>query len=113
MSVDGLRVEAVEALLRWDDGARLGVDTASLIKALETTGLIHGVGLDVLEQACRQALLWSGAGHPHLVLSVNVSALQFSRPDLARSIFSVIERTGFAPRNLQLELTENLLLDPS
>ncbi|MEG1970568.1 MAG: bifunctional diguanylate cyclase/phosphodiesterase [Burkholderiaceae bacterium] len=113
MSVDGLRVEAVEALLRWDDGARLGVDTASLIKALETTGLIHGVGLDVLEQACRQALLWSDAGHPRLVLSVNVSALQFDRPDLARSIFSVIERTGFAPRNLQLELTENLLLDPS
>ncbi|MEG2155772.1 MAG: bifunctional diguanylate cyclase/phosphodiesterase [Burkholderiaceae bacterium] len=113
MSVDGLRVEAVEALLRWDDGARLGVDTASLVKALETTGLIHGVGLDVLEQACRQALLWSDAGHPRLVLSVNVSALQFDRPDLARSIFSVIERTGFAPRNLQLELTENLLLDPS
>jgi EAL domain-containing protein (putative c-di-GMP-specific phosphodiesterase class I) len=66
----------------------------------------------VLEEACRQVQVWQDERCPGrgLLLSVNVSARQFQSPDLVETVAGVLERTGFNPHHLKLELTESLMM---
>ena len=68
------------------------------------------IGKWVLEEACRQTSSWQQAGYPLKGVSVNVSALQFSRPDFVDTIDEVLSSTGLEPRYLELELTESLVI---
>jgi EAL domain-containing protein (putative c-di-GMP-specific phosphodiesterase class I) len=56
---------------------------------------------------------WMTQGAAPVTLSVNVSPIQFAEPDFVRHVFSAIEATGFPAKQLQLEVTEGLLLDPT
>ncbi|MET0543926.1 MAG: EAL domain-containing protein, partial [Variovorax sp.] len=108
---DGTVVGA-EVLIRWQHPHRGMVPPAGFIELAEATGLIVPMGLWVLEQACLQLERWSH--HPkrsHLVLAVNVSALQFRADDFADQVRQVLIRTGADPKRLKLELTESLLQD--
>ncbi len=101
-----------EVLLRWNhptEGLRL---PGTFIKAAEESGVILPLGNWVLEAACATLVSW--ANQPALqglMLSVNVSALQFARPDFVAFVQGVLERTGAPPQRLRLELTESMLLD--
>jgi EAL domain-containing protein (putative c-di-GMP-specific phosphodiesterase class I) len=64
----------------------------------------------VVEEACRQAQSWRQAGMPDMVMSVNLSALQFRRVGLIEMVSGALERTGLPPHLLELELTESILL---
>src|SRR6202035_5928958 len=68
-----------------------------------------GIALWVMETACRQGRLWQQKGH-HLRLGVNLSPSQLQSGDLAATVESVLSDTGFSPRLLELEVTENILL---
>ena len=107
------RVEAVEALLRWDDPARGVVSPADFVPMLEQTDLIVPVGDWVLRQACLQAAQWARAGRPKLIVSVNLSPRQFGEPEFLDKLSAVLRDTGLPPERLQLEVTEGLLLDPT
>ena len=107
------RVEAVEALLRWDDPGRGVVSPAEFIPVLEQTDLIVPVGDWVLREACLQAARWARAGRPKLVVSVNLSPRQFGEPEFLDKLSAVLRETGLPPDRLQLEVTEGLLLDPT
>jgi diguanylate cyclase (GGDEF)-like protein len=107
------RVEAVEALLRWDDPGRGLVPPAEFIPVLEQTDMIVPVGDWVLRQACLQAAQWARAGRPKLVVSVNLSPRQFGEPEFLDKLSAVLRETGLPPDHLQLEVTEGLLLDPT
>src|SRR6202030_1967302 len=72
--------------------------------------LIVPIGTWVLQEACRQAAAWQRAGYPLKGMAVNVSAVQFSRPDFVRTVDDVLKRTGLEPRFLELELTESLII---
>ncbi|MEU0561024.1 bifunctional diguanylate cyclase/phosphodiesterase [Dactylosporangium sp. NPDC006015] len=104
---------AVEALVRWQHPTRglLGPDT--FIPLAEQTGLIHGIGGWVLREACRQVGAWQAELPPgrSLHLSVNLSPIQLERPALADEILEVLEREGFDPRALVVEMTESALVD--
>jgi diguanylate cyclase (GGDEF)-like protein len=113
MSADGGRVEAVEALLRWNDPRRGVVSPAEFIPVLEQTGLIVPVGQWVLREACKRAQGWIAQGAMPVTLSVNVSPIQFAEPDFVRHVLAALDATGFAAHQLQLEVTEGLLLDPT
>jgi diguanylate cyclase (GGDEF)-like protein len=113
MSADGRAIEAVEALLRWNDPARGLVSPAEFIPVLEQTGLIVPVGQWVLREACRRMRLWTTHGAMPVTLSVNVSPMQFAESDFVRQVLAVLQATGLPPRQLQLEVTEGLLLDPT
>ncbi len=113
MSTDGSTIEAVEALLRWNDPGRGVVSPAEFIPVLEQTGLIVPVGQWVLREACKRAQGWMAQGAAPVTLSVNVSPIQFAEPDFVRHVLTAVEATGFAPQQLQLEVTEGLLLDPT
>jgi diguanylate cyclase (GGDEF)-like protein len=113
MDAGGTSVGAVEALLRWNDPSRGIVSPGEFIPVLEQTGLIVPVGQWVLREACRQAQSWMARGAAPVTLSVNVSPIQFAEPDFVRHVLLALEATGFAARQLQLEVTEGLLLDPT
>jgi diguanylate cyclase (GGDEF)-like protein len=107
-------VTGVEALIRWNSPELGMVPPIKFIDILEETGLIVPVGAWVLEEACRQTRQWLDEGIGPLTLSVNVSARQFRDPELVSAVRDILERTGFPPRLLQLELTESMLMnDPA
>jgi diguanylate cyclase (GGDEF)-like protein len=113
MHADGMSIDAVEALLRWNDPRRGVISPAEFIPVLEQTGLIVPVGHWVLREACKRVQGWMAQGAMPVTLSVNVSPMQFAEPDFVRHVLSVLEATGFSARQLQLEVTEGLLLDPT
>lgn len=104
------RLIGLEALLRWNSGLLGMVSPASFIPVAEDTGLIVPIGEWVLNEACRQLRKWQEAGLPVVPVAVNLSALQFNRGDIVRSLREVFERTGVDPALIEIELTESLLM---
>ncbi|ALP68492.1 putative bifunctional diguanylate cyclase/phosphodiesterase [Paraburkholderia caribensis] len=98
-----------EALVRWNDPVRGSVSPAMFVPIAEENGLITEIGEWVLEQACRQTKIWA-LQHPDIVVSVNVSPVQFLRSDLLSVVTEVIQRTGVNPRNIEIEITEGVLM---
>lgn len=107
------RAVGVEALLRWAAPGRGTVSPVEFIPVLEQTGLIVPVGHWVLHEACRRAAQWRREGTPGIVLSVNVSPRQFAEPDFVQRVRGNLLATGFPAAQLQLEVTEGLLLEPA
>jgi diguanylate cyclase (GGDEF)-like protein/PAS domain S-box-containing protein len=104
------KIIGLEALLRWQH-PKLGlVPPDKFISIAEKSGLIVPIGEWVLRTACSQAQKWLEDGLPPVRLAVNVSAVQFRRPGFPESVRRLLDETGFAPQNLELELTEGLLL---
>jgi len=102
------KIVGSEALVRWQHPERGLVPPDDFIPIAEETGLITEIGLWVLEQACRQNLRWHEAGFTELSVAVNLSARQFIDRNLQRDIFDILLRTNFAPKYLELEITESL-----
>jgi EAL domain-containing protein (putative c-di-GMP-specific phosphodiesterase class I) len=77
----------------------------------EESGLIVPLGLWVLERACREVQSWPDSdASPALRVSVNVSGRQLEHPDFVASVSQVVERLGFDPTRLVLEITETVLV---
>ncbi|KQR22993.1 bifunctional diguanylate cyclase/phosphodiesterase [Deinococcus sp. Leaf326] len=106
--VDGVTV-GTEALLRWTPPELGPVSPELFVPLAEETGLIVPIGEWVLAQACAQGAACS-CREPMRV-AVNVSALQFSRPDFVATVERWLERSGLDPARLELELTERVVLD--
>lgn len=86
---------------------------AEFIPIAEESGLIVEIGEWVLQEACRQLKEWHEK-FPllnHLVMNVNISGKQFSRPDFLKNLQTTIETIGLKTRSVKLEITESLLLD--
>jgi diguanylate cyclase (GGDEF)-like protein len=106
-------VTGAEALLRWNHPERGIVSPAEIIPVAEATGLIVPAGRWILRAACRQILEWKAAGLPEIPVAVNVSAIQFKRPGLARMVAEAISDFGIRPELLELEITETAIMDGS
>lgn len=103
-------ITGCEALLRWRH-PKLGlVPPDKFIPVAECTGLIVPIGEWVLRSACNQAKQWQNAALPSLPVSVNVSPVQFRQKDFAQLVRTVRSETGLAPKHLELELTEGLII---
>ncbi len=102
-----LTVTGCEALLRWRHPERGNVSPAEFIPLAEECGLIMQLGDWVLRTACREAATWP-AGK---IVAVNLSPIQFRQPDLAQQILDILAETGLAPNQLELEITEGVLIE--
>ncbi|WP_252108289.1 MULTISPECIES: EAL domain-containing protein [unclassified Halomonas] len=100
-------VLGAEALVRWEHPTRELLSPAYFIPLAEETGLIVELSDWVLREACQNALTWDEA----LIVSVNLSAVEFQRPDLVERIDRVLQETGIAAHRLELEITENVMLE--
>jgi diguanylate cyclase (GGDEF)-like protein/PAS domain S-box-containing protein len=102
-------LSGMEALIRWNQTERGVVPPAQFIPVCEQTGLIIPIGQWVLRKACEWTRsMGDKLGHTPIV-SVNVSARQFRRTDLALYVEQVLAATGFPPHALELELTESMV----
>lgn len=104
------RVTGVEALIRWDHPERGIVFPESFIPVAEDSGLIVQIGRIVLGQACAQGKAWQDEGIGPLSVAVNISALEFRDKDFLNNLTQITHTTGMDPRQLQLELTESVLM---
>ena len=103
-----------EALLRWQHPERGLLLPAEFLATAEETALIVRLDRYVLTRACQQLSHWRAGGAPErLSLSVNVSSRQFMRPDLVAYIGRTLEQLALDPQRLNLEITENLLMNHS
>jgi len=109
---DAGNVLGAEGLIRWqrpDDGM---IRPADFIPLAEESGLILPIGRWVLETACRQLKAWeANPATRHMLLAVNVSALQFHQPDFVEEVLAILDASGADPSRLKLELTESMLVD--
>ncbi|PBJ24690.1 Cyclic di-GMP phosphodiesterase Gmr [Pseudomonas sp. ACN8] len=105
------RLNAAEALVRWDHPTMGRVPPGDFIGLAEETGLIGPIGEFVLRQACWQACEWQRQGLEAIRVSVNLSVHQLRQGKLVSLVRQVLEETGLAPQLLELELTESQLLD--
>lgn len=105
------KLNAAEALVRWDHPTMGRVPPGDFIGLAEETGLIGPIGEFVLRQACRQACEWQRQGLEAIRVSVNLSVHQLRQGKLVSLVRQVLEETGLAPHLLELELTESQLLD--
>ncbi len=97
---------AVEALLRWEDAELGTVSPGEFIHVAEHTGMIHALGLWVIDEACAQAGRWKDAGTPRAV-SVNISPLQLAAGSLVPDIHAALQRHGVPASLLNIEITES------
>lgn len=105
-------VIGAEALMRWNHPVRGILPPAAFIAVLDGSRHAADIGYWVLEEACRTALPWVQAASHGFRLSVNLFSGQLRDPRLVHRVRSILERTGFDGRNLDLEITENILLTP-
>jgi diguanylate cyclase (GGDEF)-like protein/PAS domain S-box-containing protein len=103
-------ISGVEALLRWNHPERGQIQPLKFVPIAEESGLIVPIGQWVLLEACRQSRAWIDAGLPPVRIAVNVSALQFAAKDFLSSVRAALISTGIDPSNLELELTETVLM---
>lgn len=109
LSVAERRVSSFEALLRWNHPERGYIPPDQFIPLAEDIGLISQLGSWALRKACCEAVSWP----EDVAVSVNLSAVQFERSDLYKSVQDSLAVSGLPPQRLNLEVTESLLLDNS
>jgi diguanylate cyclase (GGDEF)-like protein/PAS domain S-box-containing protein len=103
-------ITGVEALIRWLHPQRGIIYPAQFVSIAEECGLIVPIGQWVLLEACKQAKAWRESGLGVVPVSVNVSAPEFAAKDFLSGVRAVLIATGVQPENLELELTESVLM---
>jgi diguanylate cyclase (GGDEF)-like protein len=103
-------VTGLEALLRWNSPTRGNVPPADFLVIAEEVGLMIPVGEWALRQICRDGVeLQKATGRP-LTMALNLSARQFSQPNLAALVEQSLTESGLPPGQLELEITEQMLM---
>jgi diguanylate cyclase (GGDEF)-like protein len=110
VDIDTRRVNAFEALLRWNDPDRGLLMPRDFIRSAEISGLIVPIGQWVLETACHQTRQWQQEGCSGIVVSVNLSPRQFLRPDLSRTVHEALHAADLEPQFLELEIDESAVM---
>ncbi|MBD2297889.1 EAL domain-containing protein [Nostoc sp. FACHB-87] len=107
------QITGFEALVRWQHPVRGLMAPTEFIPIAEETGLINEIDIWVLQSACQQLRLWQE--HPNipknLTMSVNLSARLFTQANLINQIDQIIHDTKVNPKNLELEITESVIME--
>jgi len=105
------RAVGVEALVRWrrDDG--VFIPPEQFISIAEHTGLILDLGEFVFAESCRQLAAWQKNGLPDLRMAINVSTAQFRSRHFLPFVEATLKTTGAEGRNLEVEITESMVMN--
>ena len=108
------RMTGLEALLRWNSPALGMVPPLDFIPLAEENGMIVSIGEWVLRTACTQASAWMEQGLPLQRIAVNVSLQQLVHPEFLRTVSQILADTSLSPAQLELEITESMIMrDPA
>jgi len=104
------KIIGIEALLRWQHPKEGLIMPPRFIPVAEDSGLIIAIGEWVIRKACIDAKNWSIERGYAIPVSVNLSPRQFKQKDLAERIAEILKETDFDAKNLELEITESILM---
>jgi diguanylate cyclase (GGDEF)-like protein len=101
-----LSLVSLEALVRWTSPELGTVSPAVFVPVAEDAGLIHDLGRFVVRQVCQDFARW-----PTLKVAVNISPVQLRDPNFVEELRQLVEEHGIKPQQLELELTEGILVN--
>lgn len=107
MYADTLRLYGAEALLRYQSKSEGMISPSKFIPLLEETGLIHSVGIWILETALAQCKKWRKR-QPYFHISINMSCSQLSRSDIGDIVADLVKRSGVPSECITIEVTESM-----
>lgn len=105
------RLRGVEALIRWKDEDSHLISPATFIPIAEKNGSIIPIGKWVIEESVRQYALWRKQFGFPFIMSINISSLQYKKDDFADSVMEVLNKYKVKPCEIELEITESVLID--
>lgn len=105
------RVSGVEALLRWTHKSFGPIPPPLIVMIAEDSGLIHSLGRWIIDTACRQQKIWKTCGATNVIMSVNVSPMQFQQKSIYKYLFRSIKEHDINPREFEIEITEGIAMD--
>lgn len=110
MNLETNKCIGCETLIRWFHPIRGTVPPFVFITAAEEAGIVNAIDEWVLFDACRQGNAWLQAGLKSIKIAVNISGNHFADSALVHKIKACLEKTGFPPENLEIEITESALM---
>ncbi|MGZ3237863.1 MAG: putative bifunctional diguanylate cyclase/phosphodiesterase, partial [Burkholderiaceae bacterium] len=110
LDLDTGEIKGVEALLRWRHPSLGVIMPHQFIPLAEETGMIVPIGKWVLSTACAQNVAWQRAGLASLCMAVNLTTRQFNDVNLLDIIATALKESGLSPQFLELELSENMVM---
>ncbi|WDE03899.1 EAL domain-containing protein [Thalassomonas viridans] len=105
------KIAGMEALVRFETPTKGLISPVVFIPVSEETGQIIEIGEVVLRKACFATKRWVDAGLFDGRIAVNLSAVQFTQPNLVTLIANVLEESQLPARYLELEITEGTVMD--
>lgn len=105
------KIIGAEILLRWNNEVLGSVSPNEFIPVAERTGLIIDLGNWVMRKACEQIMHWSNEFHHHLSFAVNISPKQLSHNHFIKNLKKTLRGFNYPLHNLELEITESILMN--
>lgn len=109
--VESGKLRGVEALIRWRDENGKLISPAEFIPIAEKNGSIVSIGAWVVEEALRTYAEWRDKYGVHLIMSINISAIQYKRKDFVSNVISLMEKYEIHANEIEFEITESVLID--
>ncbi|MDE5867159.1 MAG: diguanylate cyclase, partial [Lachnospiraceae bacterium] len=104
-------LRGVEALIRWKDESGKMIRPDVFIPIAEKNGTIVPIGTWIMEESIRIYAGWKQKYHYPMLLSLNVSAIQYKQPDFIDNLINILAKYGVSPCEIELEITESILID--
>ncbi|MBI4808083.1 MAG: EAL domain-containing protein [Nitrosomonadales bacterium] len=111
MDIASGRLCGAEVLIRWNHPEKGAISPAEFIPVAEETGLIIAIGDWVLHTTCKKIAAWRRQGMLPLPIAINLSLRQLLQPDFAQQVATVLEKYDVPPNELELEVTESIMLN--
>ena len=105
------KLRGVEALIRWKDKEGNMISPSVFIPIAEKNATIISIGSWVMEESVRIFSGWKKKYQASLILALNISAIQYKRRDFVDSLMQVLEKYEVSPSEVELEITESILID--
>ncbi len=109
--VESNRLRGVEALIRWKDKNGEMISPSVFIPIAEKNGAIIPIGNFVIKESIRNYVQWKKKYDTDMILSINISAVQFRTENFAQSVLDVISSYDVNPEDIELEITESFLIE--
>ena len=105
------KLRGVEALIRWKDDDGKMISPAVFIPIAEKNGTIVPIGTWVIEESLQAYAEWKRKYHYPMVMSLNISAIQYKQSDFIEQVLHIMDKYDIAPSEIELEITESILID--
>ncbi len=105
------KLRGVEALIRWRDDDGHMISPSVFIPIAEKNGTIIPIGTWVIEESIRIYSQWKKKYKSDLILSLNISAIQYRKLDFVSKLMKILKKYDVKPTEVELEITESVLID--